>query len=315
MVSEEFDRCHGTFLQFVDFLCSAVTPATTNAQLIPPLNDLVHLYHLDPESSSDVFWPLDNVEAPKESESSGKLVLDLGGRIFLILLVQCCLQKHGTASLQICMPPFGVSHFMIFVPRSRYEFEISKQHATLKALEELYDNSRSTIAKRKKDKERIQESLDRLTFELQKHEENVASVRRRLTHEKDKWLSSCPDTLKINMEFLQRCIIVVDLLDTVSTMLPSKAWNSLSLELYSTFWGLTLYDLYVPRSRYESEISKQHAALKAMEELSDNSSSAIAKRKKDKERIQESLDSITFELQKHEENVVSVRRRLTHEKD
>lgn len=98
-------------------------------------------------------------------------------------------------------------------------------------------------------------------------------------------------------------------------MLPSKAWNSLSPDLYATFWGLTLYDLYIPRSRYESEIAKQHAALKALEELSDNSSSAITKRKKDKERIQESLDRLTMELQKHEDHVTSVRRRLTREKD
>jgi THO complex subunit 2 len=98
-------------------------------------------------------------------------------------------------------------------------------------------------------------------------------------------------------------------------MLPLKAWNSLSPDLYATFWGLTLYDLYVPRNRYESEIAKQHAALKALEELSDNSSSAITKRKKDKERIQESLDRLTSELRKHEENVASVRRRLSHEKD
>lgn len=106
-----------------------------------------------------------------------------------------------------------------------------------------------------------------------------------------------------------------DLLDTVRTVLPCKAWNSLSPDLYATFWGLTLYDLYVPRSRYESEIAKQHAALKALEELSDNSNSAITKRKKDKERIQESLDRLTSELQKHEENVASVRRRLGREKD
>ncbi|CAB4273699.1 unnamed protein product [Prunus armeniaca] len=63
----------------------------------------------------------------------------------------------------------------------------------------------------------------------------------------------------------------LDLLNTVKTMLPPKAWNSLSPDLYATFWGLTLYDLYVPRNCYESEIAKQHAALKALEELSDNS--------------------------------------------
>lgn len=100
----------------------------------------------------------------------------------------------------------GLTLYDLYVPRNRYESEIAKQHAALKALEEISDNSSSAITKRKKDKERIQESLDRLTSELQKHEENVASVRRRLSREKDKWLSSCPDTLKINMEFLQRCI-------------------------------------------------------------------------------------------------------------
>lgn len=49
MVSEQFDRCHGTLLQYVEFLCSALTPASAYAQMIPSLHDLVHLYHLDPE--------------------------------------------------------------------------------------------------------------------------------------------------------------------------------------------------------------------------------------------------------------------------
>lgn len=98
-------------------------------------------------------------------------------------------------------------------------------------------------------------------------------------------------------------------------MFPVKAWNSLSPDLYVTFWGLTLYDLYVPRTRYESEISKQYSALKSLEELSDNSSSAITKRKKEKERIQDSLDRLTNELTKHEEHVTSIRARLSREKD
>uniref|UniRef100_A0A2N9HAW9 Uncharacterized protein n=1 Tax=Fagus sylvatica TaxID=28930 RepID=A0A2N9HAW9_FAGSY len=103
MVSEQFDRCHGTLLQYVEFLCSAVTPGSAYAQLIPSLHDLVHLYHLDPEvafliyrpvmrlfkcqGSSDVFWPLDDNDATNISntnleseltEYSGNVVLDLG---------------------------------------------------------------------------------------------------------------------------------------------------------------------------------------------------------------------------------------------
>ncbi|GMP92964.1 hypothetical protein CsSME_00042993 [Camellia sinensis var. sinensis] len=239
MVSEQFDRCHGTLLQYVEFLCSAVTPTTAYGQLIPPLDDLVHLYHLDAEvafliyrpvmrlfkcqTSSDVFWPLDNTEAPKTSiveneseltDSSGKLVLDLGPSRKPIMwsdlldTVRTMLPSKAWNSLSpdLYATFWGLTLYDLYVPRNRYESEIVKQHAALKALEELSDNSSSAITKRKKDKERIQESLDRLTSELQKHEENVASVRRRLACEKDKWLSSCPDTLKINMEFLQRCI-------------------------------------------------------------------------------------------------------------
>lgn len=58
MVSEQFDRCHGTLLQYVEFLCSAVTPTSAYAQLIPSLDDLVHQYHLDPEVSLSLSPPI-----------------------------------------------------------------------------------------------------------------------------------------------------------------------------------------------------------------------------------------------------------------
>lgn len=239
MVCEQFDRCHGTLLQFVEFLCSAVTPAFAYAQLIPSLDDLVHLYHLDPEvafliyrpvmrlfkcrGTSDVFWPLDDSDAThiastnlvsEPTEYSGNVVLDLDSPRKPIMwsdlldTVRTMLPSKAWNSLSpdLYATFWGLTLYDLYVPRNRYESEIAKQHAALKALEELSDNSSSAIAKRKKDKERIQESLDRLTTELHKHEENVASVRKRLSREKDKWWSSCPDTSKINMEFLQRCI-------------------------------------------------------------------------------------------------------------
>ncbi|KAM6546773.1 hypothetical protein CsatB_027509 [Cannabis sativa] len=238
MVSEQFDRCHGTLLQYVEFLSSSVTPASAYAQLIPTLDDLVRLYHLDPEvafliyrpvmrlfkikGSSDLFWPLDNDPSSaaiansdsEHAEHSGDAVLDLGPSRTplmwsdLLNTVKIMLPSKAWNSLSpdLYTTFWGLNLYDLYVPRKRYESEISKQHAALKALEEFSDNSSSAITKRKKDKERIQESLDRLTSELRKHEDNVASVRRRLFREKDNWLSSCPDTLKINMEFLQRCI-------------------------------------------------------------------------------------------------------------
>ena len=117
------------------------------------------------------------------------------------------------------------------------------------------------------------------------------------------------------MNYINTFLRWADILSTVRSMLPSRAWNSLSPDLYTTFWGLTLYDLHVPTTRYRSEITKQNNILKALEELTDNSTSAITKRKKDKEKTQELLDKLTLELQKHEDHVQSVHQRLSREKD
>eukprot|EP01018_Ginkgo_biloba_P036677 Gb_33812 [translate_table: standard] len=239
MVSEQFDRCHGTLLQYVEFLTSAVTPVTAYAQLIPTLDDLAHKYHIDPEvafliyrpimrlfkpsKGSDICWPADTFKAMIQSEEKKEmeqsnvrydLVLDLGPHrkpvmwSDLLATVHSMLPSKAWNSLspELYATFWGLTLYDLYVPKKRYESEIAKQHAALKALEEISDNSHTAIAKRKKDKERIQEVLDRLTSELQKQEQNVAAVHQRLVREKDSWLTSCPDSLKINMEFLQRCI-------------------------------------------------------------------------------------------------------------
>lgn len=269
MVSEQFDRVHGTLLQYVDFLYSAVTPATSYALLIPSLDDLVHHYHLDPEvafliyrpvmrlfkcqGSSDAFWPLDGSDSAhtsitnteSETEEPSKIVLNLGPSCKTIMwsdllnTVKTMLPTKAWNSLSpdLYVTFWGLTLYDLYVPRNRYEAEITKQHAALKALEELSDNSSSAIAKRKKDKERIQEALDRLTNELHQHEDHVASVRRRLSHEKDKWLSSCPDTLKINMEFLQRCIFprcIFSMPDAVYCAMFVHTLHSLGTPFFNT---------------------------------------------------------------------------------
>ncbi|RAL47850.1 hypothetical protein DM860_011435 [Cuscuta australis] len=270
MVSEQFDRCHGTLLQYVEFLSSAVTPATSYALLVPTLDDLLRLYHLEPEvafliyrpvmrlfrsqNSPDSFWPLDYDEAMSdvmpgtESETmcgSTKMVLDIGSSrkpIFwedLLDTIKTMLPSKAWNSLSTDLYAtfWGLCLYDLYVPRNRYDSEIAKQHVALKALEELSDNSSSAITKRKKDKERIQESLDRLTLELHKHEEHVASVHRRLAREKDKWLSSCPDTLKINMEFLQRCIFprcTFSMPDAVYCALFVNTLHSLGTPFFNT---------------------------------------------------------------------------------
>ena len=39
----------------------------------------------------------------------------------------------------------------------------------------------------------------------------------------------------------------------IRSILPAAAWDLLSPRLYATFWSLSLYDIFVPRDRYEAE--------------------------------------------------------------
>ncbi|CAJ2631336.1 unnamed protein product [Trifolium pratense] len=266
MVSEQFDRCHGTLLQYVDFLGSAVTPRSNYAILIPSLDDLIHLYHLDPEvafliyrpvmrlfkskRTPDVCWPLDDKNIASDpstkfesdpADYSDSMVLDIGSNknpiswSYLLDTVKTMLPSKAWNSLSpdLYATFWGLTLYDLYVPKKRYESEITKLHDKLKSLEELSDNSSSAITKRKKEKERIQESLERLISELHKHEENVASVRRRLSQEKGKWLSSCPDISKSNMEFLQRCIF-------------SRCTFSMSDAVYCAMFVHTLHSLGTP---------------------------------------------------------------------
>ena len=49
----------------------------------------------------------------------------------------------------------------------------------------------------------------------------------------------------------------------------SKVWDDISHRLYSTFWSLSLYDLYVPSSRYDDEINHAKQASRDVESNSD----------------------------------------------
>ncbi|KAI5072915.1 hypothetical protein GOP47_0013021 [Adiantum capillus-veneris] len=270
MVSEQFDRCHGTLLQYVEFLTNAVTPATAYAQLIPPLEDLLHKYHIEPEicfllyrpilhlfkpfKGASISWPMDIGKGSSQSsaikensqiDSSNELSLDLGANKKPVMWSDLLATVHSifpskawnSLSPELYITFWGLSLQDLFVPRKRYEAEIAKQHAALKLLEESSDNSHAAITKRKKDKEKIQEVLDRLSSEMQKQEQHAKSVHQRLVKEKDSWLTLCPDSLKINMEFLQRCIFprcVLSMIDALYCARFVHTLHSLGTPFFNT---------------------------------------------------------------------------------
>ncbi|CAM6089899.1 unnamed protein product [Calypogeia fissa] len=255
LVSEQFDRCHGTLLQYVEFLNSSVSPVSAYAQLIPSLEDLVHKYHIEPEVAFLIYRPVmrlfkpskgSSVSWPADTSKAGTdLVLDVvpNRKPFswaeLLQTVHSMLPARAWNSLSpdLYAAFWGLTLHDLYVPRKRYETEMTKQRAALKLLEENSDSSHAAVAKRKKDKEKIQETLDRLSTELQKHEQNVTNVNQRLVKEKDSWLTSCPDSLKINMEFIQRCIFprcVFSMMDAVYCARFVQTLHSLGTPFFNT---------------------------------------------------------------------------------
>ncbi|XP_078167250.1 THO2 isoform X2 [Carex rostrata] len=267
MVSEQFDRCHGTLLQYVDFLSSAISPVMAYAQFIPSLNELVHKYHLEPEVAfliyrpvmrlfkspcgEGVCWPLDAGEDVDSEKGLLDFVLHLDSSqgpvrwSELLNTVESMVPSKSWKSLSpdLYATFWGLTLYDLYVPKKRYEAEIGKQHIALKALEELSDTSSFAISKRKKDKEKIQELLDRLTSEYRKHEKHVESVRQRMALEKDRWLSQCPEPVKTNMEFLQRCVfprLIFSATDAAYCAAFVRMLHTLGTPFFNTFEHINL---------------------------------------------------------------------------
>ena len=107
-----------------------------------------------------------------------------------------------------------------------------------------------------------------------------------------------------------------ELLETVRGMLPEETWADVSPELYLAFWSLTLYDLYVPRARYEAEVDKCRAALDVLDNQRDSGTrDEQAKRKKEKDRLKDLIDKLQKELDAQERAVAARTKRLMIEKD
>lgn len=54
--------------------------------------------------------------------------------------------------------------------------------------------------------------------------------------------------------------------EAVVSLHPSRVWDDIRPQFYTTFWSLTMYDLVVPQAAYDREVSKLKAQIKAIEE-------------------------------------------------
>ena len=49
-------------------------------------------------------------------------------------------------------------------------------------------------------------------------------------------------------------------IEAIRPLHPTKIWDDISPQFLTTFWSLTMYDLFVPEAVYEREIAKLKAA-------------------------------------------------------
>ncbi|XP_037543995.1 THO complex subunit 2 isoform X2 [Nematolebias whitei] len=100
--------------------------------------------------------------------------------------------------------------------------------------------------------------------------------------------------------------------EAVVSLHPSRVWDDIRPQFYTTFWSLTMYDLVVPQAAYDREVNKLKAQIKAIE---DNPETPLNKKKKEKERCTALQEKLQEEEKKQTEHVQRVLHRLKLEKD
>ena len=101
-------------------------------------------------------------------------------------------------------------------------------------------------------------------------------------------------------------------IDAIRPLHSNKVWDDISPQFLTTFWSLTMYDLFVPETVYEKEISKLKAAPARIDE---NKELNASRKKKEKERIHTLMEKLIDEQKRQRDHVERVMARLRAEKD
>jgi THO complex subunit 2 len=97
---------------------------------------------------------------------------------------------------------------------------------------------------------------------------------------------------------------------------PNNAHTS--PQFYTTFWQLTLYDIYVPTERYQAEIKKQKSLIAALDNdpmvgTREDMPAHIQRRKREKDRALSVIETLNKELNAQQINFKSTQTRLETE--
>lgn len=90
---------------------------------------------------------------------------------------------------------------------------------------------------------------------------------------------------------------------------PPKVWEDISPQFLTTFWSLTMYDLYVPEETYQQTVNKIKQQSLTIMDVS------TSKSKKEQERYLTLMEKLQDEKRKQHEHIEKVLYRLKQEKD
>lgn len=129
--------------------------------------------------------------------------------------------------------------------------------------------------------------------------------------EKGSWKSKS-DKAKQEVYVKAAFEVMTPVIEAIKPLHSHKVWDDISPQFLTTFWSLTMYDLFVPESVYEKEIAKLKAAPAKIEE---NKELNASRKKKEKERIHSMMEKMVDEQKRQREHVERVLARLRAEKD
>ncbi len=197
-----YDQCQDSLVQFSQFLSSTLT-TEEYIHIFPKIDVLVNDYHVSPDiafflsrpmyahhiqSKYDDFRRIDRNSKTAEKPSKTQRYLE-SIDIVMQPVIDLARSLHPSKIWEDMSPLFYTTFWTLsmsdcFVPINAYE----KQRLSLKQkLNALDDNVELTSTKKKKEKEKLLNMLDRITEEENKQKDHVQHVKARFEKEKDFW--------------------------------------------------------------------------------------------------------------------------------
>ncbi|XP_025088766.1 THO complex subunit 2-like isoform X1 [Pomacea canaliculata] len=219
LVGKLYDQCQDTLVQFGSFLSMQLSTEEFVKRL-PPIDVLISTYHVPQDAAFFLSRPLyahsiatrydeliKSDAKNKEASSYTKRYIEASEEI----------QRPVLEALRPLFPPkiwedftplffltfWSLSMYDLKVPTTAYDKQIQLLQAQSNQIEENKDMPQS---KKKKEKERCNQLIEKLKEEAKRQQDHVTRVMDRLKKEKDSWFPSGTTKSEMTTNFLQLCI-------------------------------------------------------------------------------------------------------------